>query len=106
MTLPGEGAGAIALILLMALVTLGTRLGGVFITAWVPLRPRVMSFIDAMSGSVLVAVLVPVVIETDGAGRLAALATAALMLLTGRPMPAIATGIAVAAGTRWLFGMN
>jgi len=104
MTLAGEGGGALLLILLMALVTLGTRLGGVYITGWIPLRPRVRSFIDAMSGSVLVAVLVPLALQADAAGRLAILSTLLLMLFTGRPMPAIAAGVAVAAGTRWLLG--
>jgi len=92
-----DGSGALIICLLMGLVTLGTRLGGVFITSLVPLKPRVRGFIDGMSGAVLVAVIVPVALEADLAGRVALAATAVLMLLLGRPMPAIAAGIATAA---------
>ena len=92
-----EGFGAYLIIALMALVMLFTRFGGVFITGLLPLRPRVMSFIDAMSGSVLVAVLVPIAVEADMAGRLGMLATAGVMLLTARPMAGVSLGILVTA---------
>ena len=95
--LPTDGSGALVIALLMGLVTLATRLGGVFITSLVPLKPRVRGFIDGMSGAVLVAVIVPVALEADLAGRLALAVTAGLMLVLGRPMPAIAAGIAAAA---------
>lgn len=92
-----EGYGVYLVITLMALVMLFTRFGGVFITGLLPLRPRVMSFIDAMSGSVLVAVLVPIAVEADMAGRLGMLATAGVMLLTARPMAGVSLGILVTA---------
>ena len=92
-----EGYGAYLIIGLMTLVILFTRLGGVFITGMLPLRPRVLSFIDAMSGSVLVAVLIPVVVEADISGRAGMLATGAVMLLSARPMAAVSAGILVTA---------
>lgn len=92
-----DGYGAYAVIALMTLVIMFTRLGGVFITGLLPLRPRVMSFIDAMSGSVLVAVLVPIAVEADMAGRAGMLATAGVMLLTARPMAGVSMGILVTA---------
>lgn len=95
--MPTEGYGVYLVIALMFVVTQFTRLGGVFITGFLPLRPRVMSFIDAMSGSVLVAVLVPVAVEADMAGRAGMLATGAIMLLAARPMVAVSTGILVTA---------
>lgn len=95
-----EGHGALLLIALMALVTLLTRFGGVLLMSFVPMGPRVEGFINAMAGSVLVAVLVPVAVKADGAGQLALLVTAVLMLLFRRPMPAIAAGILVAALVR------
>ncbi len=95
-----ESGGALLLIALMALVTLLTRLGGVLLMSFVPMGRRVEGFINAMAGSVLVAVLVPVAVKTDTAGQLALLATAGLMLLYRRPMPAIAAGILVAALAR------
>lgn len=95
-----EGGGALLLIALMALVTLLVRFGGVWLMSLIPMGRRVEGFINAMAGSVLVAVLVPVAVKADVAGQLALLATAGLMLLFRRPMPAIATGILVAALVR------
>ncbi len=95
-----EAGGALLLIALMALVTLLARLGGVLLMSVVPMGRRVEGFINAMAGSVLVAVLVPVAVEADTAGQLALLATAVLMALYRRPMPAIAAGILVAALVR------
>lgn len=92
-----DGLGVYLVISLMALVMLFTRFGGVFITGFLPLRPRVMSFIDAMSSSVLVAVLVPIAVEADPAGRAGMLATGGVMLLTARPMIAVSAGILVTA---------
>lgn len=99
-----EGYGIYLVITLMALVLLFSRFGGVFITGLLPLRPRVMSFIDAMSSSVLVAVLVPIAVEADMAGRAGMLSTGVVMLLTARPMVAVSAGILVTALTR-LAGM-
>jgi len=98
------GYGGLILIGLMALVTLVTRFGGVWIMSFIPISPRVESFINAMSGSVLIAILVPVAVEGDLAARLALLATAVVMLATKKPMPAIAAGILTAAGWRFLIG--
>lgn len=98
------GYGGLILIGLMALVTLVTRFGGVWIMSFIPINRRVESFINAMSGSVLIAILVPVAVEGDLAARLALLATAAVMLATKRTMPAIAAGIVTAAGWRFLIG--
>lgn len=92
--------GAIIVVVVMALVTLATRLGGVFIMSLVPINERVRRFIRAMSGSVLVALLAPIALTGDTAARLALLATALMMLWLKKPLPAIAAGILVAALVR------
>lgn len=97
-----DGINGLIVILLMAAVTLLARFGGVWVMSVVPINQRVESFINAMSGSVLIAILVPVAVEGDVAARMALLATAGVMLALRRPMPAIAAGIAVAAGWRYL----
>lgn len=102
MMLATDGSNGLLVILLMAAVTLVTRFGGVLVMSVVPINRRVESCINAMSGSVLVAILVPVAVEGDVAARMALLATAAVMLTLRRPMPAIAAGIAVAAGWRYM----
>ncbi|WP_108124758.1 AzlD family protein [Saccharospirillum mangrovi] len=99
-----EGYGGLMLIGLMALVTLATRFGGVWIMSFIPINRRVESFINAMSGSVLIAILVPIAVEGDSGARLALVATAAVMLAVQRTMPAIAAGIATAAGWRFFIG--
>ncbi len=97
-----DGINGLIVISLMAAVSLLARFGGVLLMSVVPINPRVESFINAMSGSVLIAILVPVAVEGDVAARMALLATAGVMLALRRPMPAIAAGILVAAGWRYL----
>lgn len=94
--------GGLWLVAGMALATLLVRFGGVFIMSLFPLGPRGEGFINAMAGSVLVAVLVPIALEGDPGGRLALLTTAGVMLVWKRPMPAIALGVLVAALVRSL----
>lgn len=102
MNLETAGAGALLIALIMGLVTLATRWGGVFVMSFVPINYRVQQFISAMSGSVLVAVLTPLAVTGDNGARLALLTTAVVMLLVKKPLPAIAAGIVAAALTRAL----
>ncbi|QXI20129.1 AzlD domain-containing protein [Pseudomonas iranensis] len=97
MRIDSAGFGTISLILIMAVVTLATRWGGVFVMSFVPINYRVQQFISAMSGSVLIAVLTPLAVTGDNGARLALVTTGVMMLLVKKPLPAIAAGIAVAA---------
>jgi len=97
MSIETGSPSALAIILIMAVVTLVTRLGGVFAMTFVPIGYRVKRFIHAMSGSVLVALLAPLAIAGDNGARLALMTTAAIMLALKKPLPAIAGGIVVAA---------
>lgn len=100
MNIETAGFGALLIVLIMAIVTLATRLGGVFVMSFVPISYRVQQFINAMSGSVLVALLAPLALDGDNGARLALLATAITMLLVKKPLPAIAAGILTAALVR------
>lgn len=102
MSLESAGYGSLLLVVLMALVTLATRWGGVYVMSYVPIGFRVKQFIGAMSGSVLVAILAPMAVQGDNAARLALAATAVTMLLVKKPLPAIAIGILTAAIVRQL----
>lgn len=104
MSVEATGWGALFLILAMALVTLATRWGGVYVMSFIPIGYRVKQFIHAVSGSVLVALLAPLALEGDTAARLALLTTAVIMLLVKKPLPAIAAGILVAALVRRFVG--
>ncbi|AVU76352.1 AzlD family protein [Pseudomonas rhizophila] len=100
MNIDAAGHGTLIIILIMAIVTLATRWGGVFVMSFVPINYRVQQFITAMSGSVLVAVLAPLAIEGDNGARLALLSTAIIMVIVKKPLPAIAAGILAAALVR------
>lgn len=102
MSIEISGFGTLYIILIMAIVTLATRWGGVFVMSFVPINYRVQQFISAMSGSVLVAVLTPMAITGDNAARLALLTTAIVMLTLRKSLPAIAAGIVMAALFRQL----
>jgi len=96
------GSSALILVLVMAVVTLATRWGGVYLMSFVSISHRVKQFIGAMSGSVLVALLAPMALEGDNGARLALLTTAATMLLLKKPLAAITAGILAAALFRQL----
>ena len=97
MNIEAAGAGTLAIVLIMAIVTLATRWGGIYVMSFVPINYRVKQFIQAMSGSVLVALLAPMAVTGDNATRTALLTTAAVMLFLKKPLPAIASGIVAAA---------
>ncbi|NWN91200.1 AzlD domain-containing protein [Marinobacter adhaerens] len=102
MTIETTTAGVLALIVIMTLVTLVTRLGGVFAMSFVRISPRVESFINTMASSVLIAIVVPMAFAGD-AGALAALSvTTVVMLALKKPLPAISAGILAAALVRYL----
>lgn len=100
MSIDSTGAGALLIVLIMAVVTLATRWGGVWVMSFVPISHRVQQFIGAMSGSVLVALLAPLAMQGDSGARVALLVTAVTMLLLKKPLPAIAAGIVAAALVR------
>jgi uncharacterized membrane protein len=97
MSIDSLGWGSMAIVLIIAVVTLATRWGGVFVMSFVPINYRVKQFIEAMSGSVLVALLALLALEGDGGARLALATTATVMLVLKRPLPAIAAGMLAAA---------
>ncbi len=102
MNLDTAGFGALVIIVIMAVVTLATRWGGLFAMSFVPINRRTEQFISAMSGSVLVALLTPMAVNGDNGARLAFLVTAATMLWLKKPLPAIAAGIITVALFRQL----
>ncbi|MBN8443268.1 MAG: AzlD domain-containing protein [Thauera sp.] len=102
MSVETQGWGPLLIIALMAVVTLATRWGGVFVMSFVPIGHRTRQFIAAMSGSVLVALLAPLAVQGDGGARLALATTAVVMLVLKKPLPAIAAGILAAAVFRQL----
>lgn len=97
MNLPLTPATALLAILVMAIVTYITRAGGVMVMSRVPIGPMVERFINAMAGSVLVAVILPLAVQGDWGARFALVATLVVMLTTHKPLIAITAGMATAA---------
>ncbi|MFC3851670.1 AzlD family protein [Salinispirillum marinum] len=97
MTLALTPTTGVILILLMAIVSYLTRIGGIAILAQLSIGPRTERFIQAMSGSALVAIVAPAAAAGDNAARLALVATFLTMLLTRKALLAIAAGILTAA---------
>lgn len=96
------GIGPLLVILIMAIVTLATRWGGVYLMSFVPFSRTINVFIQAMSGSVLVAIIAPTAATGDKGAQMALLTTAILMLLLKRPLLAISGGIIASALIRSL----
>ena len=89
-------------ILAIGLVTYATRIGGILIMARIPVSPRVEAFLRYLSGSVLVAVVVPPVIQNGPAAWLAVAASLAAMLKTRHALLSLVLGMATAATYRAL----
>jgi len=101
MAIETTSAGILGLIAIMALVTLATRFGGVFLMSFVPISPRVESFINTMASSVLIAIIVPMAVEGDLGALAALVATGLTMLALRKPLPAISAGLIAAAAVRY-----
>lgn len=97
MSVEASGWGPLLIVVVMAVVTLATRWGGVWVMTLFPIGPRMRRFIAAMSSSVLVALLAPLAVQGDGGVRLALATTAGVMLVLNKPLSAIAAGIVAAA---------
>jgi uncharacterized membrane protein len=100
MMIEADALGAVLVILSMAVATALLRYGGFLAMSVVPFGPRVERFINAMAGSVLIAVITPLALGGDLASRAALLTTAVLGVILRKPLPAIAAGIFVAALVR------
>jgi len=91
-------------ITLMVVIAYGSRVLGLMVMSHVPLSPRVRRFVDAMSSSVLIAVITPIIVHGDGGVRLAAIAAGTVAVVFRSPLVSIAMGMLCAAGWRWWVG--
>ena len=86
----------------MAAVTYATRAGGLWLMVHVPMSRRMETFLRSLSGSVLVALVVPAALQ-EGTAAWVAVGTAVLVMLASkRTLLALALGVAVAAACRTL----
>lgn len=85
-------------IAMMAFVTLGTRLGGAFVMRFVTMSPRITSFLEAMSVSVLAAIVVTFIVNNGTREALAVGVAVLVMLATRSAIWAMFIAMAFAAG--------
>ncbi|HWV51470.1 AzlD domain-containing protein [Pseudorhodoplanes sp.] len=94
--------GVFAIIAAMAAVTVFTRLAGYWMMGRVTLTPRVMRMLDALPGSVVAALIMPVVLKEGASAAVAMIAVALLVIWLRNEFVALACGIAIIAGLRFM----
>ena len=95
--LPYAGFIAIAA---MALATYVTRVAGFWMMGHVPITPRMHRMLEALPGSVVAALVLPVVAKSGLPALLAVVAVIAVMMIRRNDFVAIGIGLAVAALSR------
>ena len=91
---------SITALIVLALATYLTRIGGVLIMSRIGMTRRIERGLDALAGSVLIAIVVPATMAGDMAAKLAVVTAVGLALLTRNNIAAMGSGLAVAALTR------
>ena len=87
-------------LVVMAITTLLMRAGGFWLMGRVPLTPRVRRMLEALPGSIVAAIVLPIVVKIGPAAVLAIATAAAVMVLRRNEFLAVAAGLAVAIFTR------
>ena len=89
------GASLLAL-LAMGVSTFLMRAGGYWLMAHVPLTPRVHRMLEALPGSLVVAIVLPIAVKSGAVAFLAIAAAAAIMILRHNGFLAVVAGLIVA----------
>lgn len=84
-------------LLAMTVVTYGTRLVGLAAMRYVPLTPWVTDFLSGMANTVLVALVIPLMINGDWAMRVGGAVAVAVMAVTRNNLLSITAGVGAVA---------
>ena len=87
-------------ILVMAVIVLLMRCGGFWLMGRVPLTPRVRRMLEALPGSIIAALVLPIVVRIGPVAGLAVFAGALVMAWRRNEFLAVAAGILVAVAAR------
>jgi len=87
---------SIAIIIAMALVAYLTRAAGLIIMSRVHITKRVEAFLTALSGSVLIALIVPVTLQGDWGTKIAVASAILFVAFTKQTSLAMIVGIVAA----------
>lgn len=100
---PGlSGSATLIACAAIAAIAYFSRAGGLWLMAWIPLTPRVEAFLNALAGSVLVALVVPGAVRGDPALQAAVAVAILAMAVSRRAVPSMLLGVATAAAWRAL----
>ena len=91
-------------IVLMALATYATRVGGLCLASRLPLSGHVEAWLGYIPGAILISLVAPVVISGGLVEALAALAVVAVALKTGNLLVSMLTGVGAILILRTLIG--
>lgn len=91
-----SGLGLVA-ILVMAAATYLMRAAGFWLMAHVPLTPRVRRMLSALPGSIIAAIVLPLIAKSGPAAVLAIAVAAAVMVARRNEILAIAVAVTLAA---------
>lgn len=92
--------GAMAIVGAMTAVTVFTRLAGFWMMGRITLTPRVMRMLEALPGSVVAALIMPMILKEGVPAVVAMVAVALFMMWRRNEFIALACGIAIIAGMR------
>ena len=92
-----DNAAAVGAVVLMMLVTFGTRVGGVWLMSRVRITPRIEAFLRYMAASVLISIVAPATLAASPRIWIAVGGAVITMLVTRRAMPAMMVGAVLAA---------
>ena len=97
-----EGFGVPAAILAMAVATYAMRAGGFWLMGRLPLTPALKRMLEALPGSIIAAIVLPIVARIGPVAALAVVAAAIVMAWRRNELLAVAAGILVAVAARAL----
>jgi uncharacterized membrane protein len=92
-----DTVAAVAAVLLLTLVTMATRLGGVWMMSYVEITPRIEAFLKYMAVSVLISIVVPATLAAAPRIWIAVAAAGIVAAITRNALGAMLVGAALAA---------
>jgi len=104
MTAPDNNLTVVLAIAGAALVTYAFRFGGLLLSERLPRTGKFKDFMEALPGTILVALVAPGIVAAGFWGCTASLATALLAWRTGNIFLAMLSGMVIVAGARY-FGV-
>ena len=92
-----DTVAAVAAVLLLTLVTMATRIGGVWMMSYVEITPRIEAFLKYMAVSVLISIVVPTTLAAAPRIWIAVAAAGIVAAITRNALGAMLVGAALAA---------